>query len=139
MANALTQIKPHEVSRDLTGYSVLLYGTPKSGKTTIASRFPKSLVFAFEKGYSAIPGIMAMPINSWREFRSYLSDLDEPETKEMYKTIVIDTADIAYDYCTEYILNQNGASNMKDIAEALDSVIELCEIKRAEICEEELE
>ena len=30
-------------------------------------------------------------------------------------------------------------SNMKDIAEALDSVIELCEIKRAEICEEELE
>ena len=116
MANALTQIKPHEVSRDLTGYSVLLYGTPKSGKTTIASRFPKSLVFAFEKGYSAIPGIMAMPINSWREFRSYLSDLDEPETKEMYKTIVIDTADIAYDYCTEYILNQNGASNMKDIA-----------------------
>lgn len=28
-------------------------------------------------------------------------------------------------------------SNMKDIAEALDSVIELCEIKRAEICEEE--
>ena len=116
MANALTQIKPHEVSRDLTGYSVLLYGTPKSGKTTIASRFPKSLVFAFEKGYSAIPGIMAMPINSWRKFRSYLSDLDEPETKEMYKTIVIDTADIAYDYCTEYILNQNGASEMKDIA-----------------------
>lgn len=115
MANALLHIKPHEVSRDLSGYSVLLYGTPKSGKTTIASKFPKALVFAFEKGYSAIPGIMAMPINKWSEFRGFLNDLDEPETKAAYKTIVIDTADIAYDYCTEYILNREGAETMKDI------------------------
>ena len=115
MANALTMIKPHEVSRDLSGYSVLLYGTPKSGKTTIASKFPKALVFAFEKGYSAIPGIMAMPVNSWREFRSYLVDLKDEDTKEMYKTIVIDTADIAYDYCCEYICNQEGKDNTADI------------------------
>lgn len=115
MANALTSIKPHEVSRDLSGYSVLLYGTPKSGKTTTASKFPKALVFAFEKGYSAIPGIMAMPVNSWREFRSFMVDLKDEETQAMYKTIVIDTVDIAYDYCTDYILNQNGADTMKDI------------------------
>jgi len=59
MASSLLSIKPHEVSRDLSGYSVLLYGTPKSGKTTLASKFPKALVFAFEKGYNTIPGIMA--------------------------------------------------------------------------------
>lgn len=116
MANALTMIKPHEVSRDLSGYSVLFYGTPKSGKTTIASHFPKSLVFAFEKGYSAIPGIMAIPVNSWREFRSFLMDLREDETKEMYKTVVIDTADIAWDYCSDYICQQNGVSKIGDIA-----------------------
>ena len=115
MANALTQIKPHEVSRDLSGYSVLFYGTPKSGKTTIASHFPKSLVFAFEKGYSAIPGIMAMPVNSWREFRNFLIDLRDDETKEMYRTIVIDTADIAWDYCSDYVCMQNGVSAIKDI------------------------
>ena len=115
MPNALTMIKPHEVSRDLSGYSVLFYGTPKSGKTTIASHFPKSLVFAFEKGYSAIPGIMAIPVNSWREFRSFLMDLREDETKEMYKTVVIDTADIAWDYCTDYVCQQNGVSKINDI------------------------
>ena len=115
MANALTMIKPHEVSRDLSGYSVLFYGTPKSGKTTIASHFPKSLVFAFEKGYSAIPGIMAIPVNSWREFRSFLMDLREDETKEMYKTVVMDTADIAWDYCTDYVCQQNGVSKIGDI------------------------
>lgn len=88
---------------------------PKSGKTTIASHFPKSLIFAFEKGYSAIPGIMAIPVNSWREFRSYLMDLREDETKEMYKTIVIDTADIAWDYCSDYICQQAGVSKISDI------------------------
>lgn len=115
MANFLTQIKPHEVSRDLSGYSVLFYGTPKSGKTTIASHFPKALVFAFEKGYSAIPGIMAAPVNSWREFRNFLIDLRDEETKAMYKTIVIDTADIAWDYCVEYICNQKGVSAINEI------------------------
>ena len=30
MANMLTAIKPHQVSRDLKGYSVMFYGTPKS-------------------------------------------------------------------------------------------------------------
>lgn len=89
---------------------------PKSGKTTTASRFDKSLIFAFEKGYSAIPGIMAIPVNSWREFRNYLIDLREEETKEMYHTIVIDTADIAYDYCTDYIINQEGINKISDIA-----------------------
>ena len=58
---------------------------------------------------------MAMPVNSWREFRSYLVDLKDEDTKEMYKTIVIDTADIAYDYCCEYICNQEGKDNVADI------------------------
>lgn len=46
---------------------------------------------------------MAMPVNSWREFRNFLIDLRDDETKEMYRTIVIDTADIAWDYCSDYV------------------------------------
>ena len=30
----LLDIKPHQVSRDLRGYSVMMYGAPKTGKTT---------------------------------------------------------------------------------------------------------
>ena len=43
MGNSLLDIKPHQVSRNLRGYSVLFYGTPKSGKTTIASQFPGAI------------------------------------------------------------------------------------------------
>ena len=104
MANIdLLSLTPHQVSRDLRGYTVFFYGDPKTGKTTTASRFPESLLLAFEKGYNAIPGIMVQPLNSWAEFRKTLRELKKEEVKEKFSTIIIDTADIAYDYCVRYI------------------------------------
>ena len=104
MANIdIFSVQPHQVSRDLRGYSVFFYGEPKSGKTSTAARFEKNLLLAFEKGYNAIPGIMAQPINNWAEFRKVLRQLKDAKAKEMFSTITIDTCDIAYDYCTKYI------------------------------------
>lgn len=96
-------IQPHQVSRDLRGYSVFFYGGWKTGKTTIASKFPNALLLAFEKGYNALAGVRPQPINSWAEFKKVLRQLKDERAKAMYETIVIDTADIAYDYCTKYI------------------------------------
>lgn len=99
----LLDIKPNVVSKDLRGYSVMFYGTPKSGKTTTASKFPGAVIFAFEKGFSAIPGAMANPLYSWNDFKKSLKELEWEESKKLYQTVVIDTADIAYDYCSKYI------------------------------------
>lgn len=111
----LLDIKPHEVSRDLRGYSVFFYGTPKSGKTTIASKFPGSLLLAFEKGYNALPGVYAQPINSWGEFKKLFTELKTPEVQEKFQTVVMDTADIAYGYCEKYICNREGVDTIGDI------------------------
>lgn len=99
----ILNLNPHKVSRDLRGYSVFFYGDPKTGKTTIATRFPRHLLLAFEKGYSAIPGAMAQPVNRWSEFKTILRQLNTEAAHEMYETIIIDTADIAYSYCEKYI------------------------------------
>ena len=99
----LLDVQPHQVSRDLRGYSVFFYGEPKSGKTTIATKFPNHLLLAFEKGYNAIPGAMAQPVNSWGEFRKVLRQLKDPKVQAKFETIIVDTADIAYDYCEKYI------------------------------------
>ena len=122
MAIDILNITPHKVSRDLRGYSVFFYGEPKSGKTTTASKFPKSLLLAFEKGYNAIPGIMAQPVNKWSEFKQILTQLKKEQAKEMFSTIIIDTADIAYDYVTKYICDNAkrsdggfGVDNISDI------------------------
>jgi hypothetical protein len=54
------------------------------GKTTIASKFPRALLCAAEKGYSALAGVMAQPINSWAEFKKVLRQLKDPKAKEMF-------------------------------------------------------
>ena len=122
MAIDILKIKPHQVSRDLRGYSVFFYGEPKSGKTTTASKFPNSLLLAFEKGYNTLAGIMAQPINNWSEFKQVLRQLKTDEAKEAYSTIIVDTADIAYDYATKYICDNAkrsdggfGVDNIADI------------------------
>ena len=108
-------VQPHQVSRDMRGYSVFMYGGWKTGKTTTAVKFPKHFLLAFEKGYSAIPGAMAQPINSWSEFKQVLRQLKDDKAKEMFETIIIDTGDIAYDYCTKYICANNNADTVSDI------------------------
>ena len=111
----ILNLQPHKVSRDLRGYSVFFYGGWKTGKTTVASKFPKSLILAFEKGYSALPGVMAQPINSWSEFLKVCKQLQKEEAKEKFETIIIDTADIAYSYCEKFICTNNGVDTIPDI------------------------
>ncbi|MCI7444618.1 MAG: ATP-binding protein [Clostridium sp.] len=116
----LKDIKPHQVSRNLKGYSVFFYGEPKSGKTTIATKFPRALLLAFEKGYNALPGVMAQPINSWGDFKKALTELRDPEVQEMFETVIVDTADIAYSYCEKYICSRE--SDQKNTYETVADI-----------------
>ena len=116
MAIDIFSIKPHEVSRDLCGYTVLLYGQPKTGKTTTAAQFPQALLCAFETGYLAIPGVIAQPVNKWSEFKQILKQLDSDQAHQQFKNVIVDTVDIAYDLCEKYVCNQNGVSTIGDLA-----------------------
>lgn len=115
MAIDIFGITPHKVSRDLKGYTILFYGAPKVGKTTIASQFDKALLLAFEMGYLALPGVMAQPINRWSDFKTVLRQLKEPNAHNMFSNIVIDTADICYDLCEKYVCSQNGVDSVGDL------------------------
>ena len=110
MGNSLLEIKPHQVSRDLRGYSIFFYGLPKTGKTTIASQFPGALLLAFEKGYNALPGVMAKPLNSWGEFKKVLSELRDPEVQKVFQTVIIDTVDVAYQLCEQYVCSRESTA-----------------------------
>ena len=114
MAIDLLGIQPHKVSKDLSGYIIFVYGKAKTGKTTFATRRDDTLLLAFEQGYNALPGVLAQDINTWGEMRQVFRELKKPEVKERYKTVVIDTVDIAADLCQKYICNQLGIENMGD-------------------------
>lgn len=114
MAIDLLSIKPHKVSRDLSGYITFIYGPAKVGKTTFGSKMPGHLILAFERGYNALPGVMIQDVTSWGEMKQIVRELKKPEVKEVYKSIIIDTVDVAADACQKYICNQLGIENIGD-------------------------
>ena len=114
MAINLLNIQPHKVSRDLSGYITFIYGPAKVGKTTFGTKMPGHLLLAFERGYNALPGVMAQDVTTWGEMKQIVRELKKPEVKEIYKSIIIDTADVAADACQKYICNQLGIENIGD-------------------------
>lgn len=111
----LLGITPHKVSRDLSGYITYIYGAPKTGKTTLATQMPGSLLLAFEKGYNALPGVSAQDITSWGEMKQAYRQLQDPRVKEHYKAVIVDTIDIAADMCQRYICQQKGIESLGDL------------------------
>ena len=115
MAINLLNIKPHKVSRDLSGYITFVYGAPKTGKTTLATQMDGSLLLAFEPGYHALPGVIAQDVLTWGEMKQIYRELKKPEVQAIYKSIIIDTIDIAADRCKKYICQQNGIEDLGDL------------------------
>ena len=111
----LMALQPHKVSRDLSGYITYVYGAEKSGKTTFASHMPSPLILAFERGYNALPGVIAQDITTWGEMKQTLRELKKPEVKERFKSIAVDTVDIAGALCEKYICSQNGVDALSGI------------------------
>lgn len=112
--NLLT-LEPTKISRDLKGKYMLFYGLPKSGKTSLAVEFPKSLLVAFEKGYNALAGVMAVDAPKWSVMKEVLRELRKPEVQQAFDTVVIDTAAIAWEKCEEYICTQKDVEEIGDI------------------------
>ena len=93
MAINLLNIKPHKVSKDLSGYITYIYGAPKTGKKKQAKQMDGSLLLAFEPGYHALPGVMAQDVTSWTEMKQVCRELKKPEVQATFKAIIVDTID----------------------------------------------
>lgn len=115
MPKHLWEIEANVISRDLRGKYVMLYGKPKSGKTTAACSFPGAVLFAFEKGYNAIGNAFPYDIMKWSDYKLAIRDLEDQRTKERFQTVIIDTITIAWDLCEQYVCAQNGVQKIADI------------------------
>ena len=115
MAIDLLKIKPHKVSKDLSGYITYIYGAPKTGKTTLATQMDGCLLLAFEQGYNALPGVMAQDIVTWGEMKQVFRELKKPEVQQTFKAVIVDTIDVAADKCKKYICQQNGIEDLGDL------------------------
>ena len=108
-------LEPSKISRDLKGKFLLIYGQPKTGKSTFGSQLPRSLFMNFEQGTNALAGIRSVPILRWTDAKKVLTQLRKPQAKEMYDSIVVDTASIAWQLCERYICSRENVDSIRDV------------------------
>lgn len=110
----LKELKKTEVSADLKGKYIHIFGPEKAGKTTLASQFPNALIAGFEHGFNALE-CYAVDIPNWTEWKKFIKQLADPEVKERFSTIVIDTYAIACNRAEAFICNREGVDKISDL------------------------
>lgn len=115
MANNVTGLlpsKPTQKVTDLSAYSILLYGAPKTGKSTLASQFPDALFLATEAGLNALE-VYQIAVDSWDKFLLALAEI--AAGNHNFKTIVVDTVGNLFKFCSDYICKKNGIKHESDL------------------------
>lgn len=117
-AESLKEIEPVKISTNINDYSVLIYGPPKIGKSTLVHDLygDKVLFLATEDRHKALSGAHVQPIASWADFENVLSALNDEELKEQYDVIAIDTVENLYDMAEKAVLKKYRVKNLNDVA-----------------------
>lgn len=68
-----------------------------------------------ERGYNAIDGVAPVDITTWGEMKQALRQLKDPEVQSEFKSVAVDTVDIAAALCEKYVCAQNGVSKLGEI------------------------
>lgn len=108
----ILDIKPRAASLD--GLVYYFHGDLKVGKTSLASQFPKPFFLRFEVGDNMLDGTVGADIKDWSDVEFYVDQLCNPTVRENFETVVFDTADAMYHIASRWILEETGASNLKD-------------------------
>ena len=115
MALDLLTVQEHRVKAGVQGKMFLIYGGPKTGKTTTACQFSKPLLLAFEPGYNLIDGVKAVSVTSWVDMKNYAKQLKKPEVRAMYDTLIIDTAPLMWGLAEKFVKTQKDIEDLTDL------------------------
>ena len=104
---------------------VWLYGSPFSGKTTFANKFPDPLMLNTDgnikfvdapyisiKDKIEVTGRMTKKTLAWEIFKDVIAELEKKDND--FKTVVVDLLEDLYEYCRLYMYNQMGITHESD-------------------------
>ena len=104
---------------------VWLYGSPFSGKTTFANKFPDPLMlntdgnikfvdapFIAIKDQVEVVGRMTKRTMGWEVFKDVIAELEKKDNS--FKTIIVDLLEDTYEQCRLYMYDQMGITHESD-------------------------
>jgi hypothetical protein len=107
LPTAKTEPKPN-----LADLTVMVYGQTKIGKSTFCSQSEGAIFLATEPGLNALD-VFQVPIQSWDDLLNTCAEI--VEGKHPFKTVIIDTIDNAYKFCTDYIVKKYKIEHESDL------------------------
>lgn len=106
------------VVKGIEGKCIMIYGTNRTGKTSNAVKGVKPLVVSFENGLAGLEGVPNVVIQKWTDWTNVVKELTSENTikeaKELYQTIIVDTAEGIGDLGSEYICNLYGVTRIAE-------------------------
>ncbi|MDR3719114.1 MAG: ATP-binding protein [Bryobacteraceae bacterium] len=107
LPSAKTAPKPN-----LADLTVLAYGQTKIGKSTFCSNSESAVFLATEPGLNSLD-VFQVPIQTWDDLLEACAEI--VAGKHAFKTVIIDTVDNAYKFCTDYILKKFKIEHESDL------------------------
>lgn len=105
--------QPNEMTFDNKKFSMILYGSPGVGKTTLALSAPAPVLIDFDRGISRIKAEhrrLAKAVITLNSYEEVLSDLESPVIADC-QTIVIDTGGSFVTFLQDWAMRSNPAVN----------------------------
>lgn len=101
-------VRPENMDFSKQTFSMIIYGSPGIGKTTLALSAPKPVLIDFDRGVSRVRAqhrTATIVCNTYEEVRA---DVESPEIAE-FETIVIDTGGSFVTYLKDWAMRVKGA------------------------------
>lgn len=105
-------VKPEQLDFSGKKFSMLIYGLPGVGKTTLALSAPKPLLLDFDRGISRVKANHRTASVQSATYEEVLNDLRSPEAKE-FETIVVDTGGSFITFLQDWAIRTNPAQNQQ--------------------------
>lgn len=90
----------------------MLYGAPKTGKSTFASHIPNALFLPTEEGLNELE-VFQYKIKSWRDVLKLRKELQEKD--HGFECLVVDIVDWFYKHCEHYVCGKHGVTHPSDL------------------------
>jgi len=106
---------PDKPSTPLSGvlaYNWLLHGWPKTGKTQLASQFPRPIFLQTQVGTKSM-SVFGVPVTNWDECCEFLTELEAKTDR--FDTVVVDTAERLYDFLCEQVASDHNVDNISSM------------------------
>lgn len=103
-------VSPENMTFDGKKFSMILYGSPGVGKTTLALSAPSPVLIDFDRGMSRVKSQHRKPAIFCSTYEEVLEDLQSPAMKD-FETIVVDTGGSFITFLQDWAMRTNPAVN----------------------------